>query len=118
MDPVRPLKIINRVAWGPILCFTVLSARPMEWSGLLWPSVWPTVHTTWSAVSTGIVNPPTHPLICSIHDIAGRVQNASQNQPVQPVAIYYVSAMIAIAPLYFWCKSHMATTKHKKAIIL
>jgi len=45
--------------------------------------------------------PPTHPpLICGIHDIAGCIQSVSQNQPVQPVAIY-VNIMIAIALLYF-----------------
>jgi len=65
----------------------------MVWLGLLWPSVWPTVHTTWSPVSESIVNPltlplhPSHPIFWGIHDIAGRVQNISQNQPVHPVAI-------------------------------
>jgi len=61
IDPVRPLRSINRVAWGPIL-FHCTPARLMVWSGLLWPSDWPTVHTTWSPVSNGIVNPPTCPL--------------------------------------------------------
>jgi len=68
-------------------------------------------------VSESGVNPspstlPTHPLICGIRDIAGCFLNVSQNQPIQPVAIY-VGAMIAIALLYFWRKSYVATTKHK-----
>jgi len=114
IDPVRPLRGINRVAWDPFL-FHCTSAQLVVWSRLLWPSVWPTVHTIWSAMSTGIVNPPTHPshpLKCGTCDVAGCVQNVSQNQPDQPVAIY-VSVMIAIALLYFWCKSYVATTKHK-----
>jgi len=61
IDPVRPLRGINGVAWGPILSHC-MSAWLVVWSGLLWPSVWPTVHTTWSPVSTGIVKPPTLPL--------------------------------------------------------
>jgi len=61
MDPVRPLRGINRVAWGPILSHC-MPAQLMVWSGLLWPSVWPTVHTTWSPVSESIVNPPSLPL--------------------------------------------------------
>jgi len=60
MDPVRPLKGIGRVAWGPILSHC-MSARLVVWSGLLWLSVWPAVNTTWLPVSTGIVNPPTSP---------------------------------------------------------
>jgi len=58
IDPVRPLKGINRVAWGQIL-FHCMSAWLVILSGLLWPSVWPIVHTTWWSVSNGIVNPPT-----------------------------------------------------------
>jgi len=123
MDPVRPLRDINRVACGPILSYCT-SAKLVIWSGLLWPSVWLTVHITWSPVYESIVNPPTFPLhppyllpihpplICAIRDIAGCFQNFSQNQPVQSVAMY-VSTMIAIALLYFWCKSYVATTKHK-----
>jgi len=61
IDPVRPLRGIHRVAWGPILSHCI-SAWLVVWSGLLWPSVWPTVHTIWLTVSTGITNPPTHPL--------------------------------------------------------
>jgi len=60
-DPVGPLGCINRVACGPKL-FHSMSALLMVWSGLLWASVWPTVHTTWSPVSESIVNPPTLPL--------------------------------------------------------
>jgi len=60
-DPVGPLGCINRVACGPKL-FHSMSALLMVWSGLLWPSVWPTVHTTWSPVSESIVNPPILPL--------------------------------------------------------
>jgi len=85
-------------------------------------------HTAWSAVSTGSVNLPTqsspfpplplaHPLIHSTCEIAGYIQKVSQSQPAQPVATY-VSVMIATALLYFWCKSYVATIKHKKAIIL
>jgi len=97
-DPMEPLGYINRVACGPKL-FHSKSALLMVWSGLLWLSVWPTVHTTWSALSTDIIDPPTFPLhtphpllpthllICSICDIAGCVQNISQNQPVHPVAM-------------------------------
>jgi len=97
---VGPLGCINRVACGPKLsCST--SAFLVVWSGLLWPSVWPIVHTTWSPVSESIISSPTlplhppHPLISGIHDISGSVQNISQNQPVHPVAIQ-VSVMIAI----------------------
>jgi len=59
-DPVGSLGCINRVACGPKL-FHSMSALLMVWSGLLWPSVWPTVHTTLLPVSESIVNPPTHP---------------------------------------------------------
>jgi len=77
-DPVRPLGCINRVACGPKLFYS-MSDLLIVWSGLLWPSVWPTVHTAWSDVSTGIITPPTHhlhpphplppiyPLICWQH---------------------------------------------------
>jgi len=118
---------INKVNCGPKL-FHLTSALLVVWSGLLWPSVWLTVYTAWSAVSTGIINLPTHPLhpshplssthpfIRGIRDMVGCVQNISQNQPVHPVAIQ-VSVMIAIVPLYFCCKSYMATIKHKKPII-
>jgi len=44
IDPVRPFRGINRVAWGPILSHCT-SAQLMVWSGLLWPSVWPAVHS-------------------------------------------------------------------------
>jgi len=60
IDPMRLLRCINRVAWGPILS-QCMPARLMLWSGLLWPSVWSSVHTTWSPVSESIFNPPTHP---------------------------------------------------------
>jgi len=80
------VRCINRVACGAKL-FRSTSALLVVWSGLLCqPSAWPTVHATWLAVSTDIINPPT-PLICGIHDIAGSVQNISQNQPVHPVAM-------------------------------
>jgi len=97
-DPVKPLGCINRVTCGAKL-FQLMSALLVVWSGLLWPSVWPTVYTTWLPMSEGIINPPTlpflpaypllpaHPLICGICDISGSVQNISQNQPVHPVAI-------------------------------
>jgi len=45
------------------------------------------------------------------------IQNVSQNQSVQAVAIY-VSVMITIALLYFWCESYVVTIKHKETIIL
>jgi len=61
--------------------------------------------------------PPADPFVRGTCDIAGCVQNISQSQPVQPVAICD-STVIAIALLYFWCKSYMATIRHKKAIIL
>jgi len=68
-------------------------------SNTLWQSIWPTgAHNSVGCVSTGSVSPPLHPphffpsthppLICVTHDIAGCVQNASQNQPIQPAAIY------------------------------
>jgi len=41
------------VAWGPFLLHCTSA-----WSGLLWPSVWPTVHTTWLAVSNGVAVRP------------------------------------------------------------
>jgi len=85
-DPVEPLGCINRVACGPKL-YHLISVLVVVWSGLLWPSVWPTVHTTWSPVSEGIINPPTHHLICGIRGISGCVQNISQNQPVNPITI-------------------------------
>jgi len=77
--------------------------------------VWPAGHTAWLAVSNGSANPSTHNLICGTCDIAGCVQNVSQNQPVQPVATY-VSTMITIALLYFLYKSYVATIRHKEAI--
>jgi len=80
----------------------------------LWLFVWPTRHTTWLVVSTASVNPPTPstpPPIRSTHGITGCVQNVSQNQPVQPVAIC-VSVMIAIVLLYFWCKSYAEEVGH------
>jgi len=85
IDPVRPLRGINRVAWDPILSYCT-SAWLVVWSGLLWPSVWPTAHTTWSLVYTmaSLTNPPpstfppTHPLIHGIHDITGCFKNISQ----------------------------------------
>jgi len=44
-DPVGPLGCINRVICGPKLLH-LMSVLLVVWSGLLWPSVWPTVHTT------------------------------------------------------------------------
>jgi len=58
--PVGPLGCINRVACGPKL-FHLTFALFVVWSGLPWPSVWPTLHTTWLPVSESIVNPPTLP---------------------------------------------------------
>jgi len=45
IDPMRPLRCINRVTWGAILSHC-MPARLVVWWGLLWPSVWPTVHAT------------------------------------------------------------------------
>jgi len=91
-DPVGPLGCINRIACGPKL-FHSTSALLVVWSGLLWASVWLTVHTTWLPMSKNIVNPPSpsHPLICGIRDISGSVQNISQDQPVHPVYPYSIS---------------------------
>jgi len=41
-DPLGLLGCINRVPCGPKL-FHLMSALFMVWSGLLWPSIWPTV---------------------------------------------------------------------------
>jgi len=108
--PVGPLGCINRVTCGPKL-FHSTSALLVVWSGLLWPSVWPTVHTTWLPVSKSIVNPPTLPLHCPhptplfvAFMIFQTVLNISQNQPVHPVAIQ-VSVMIAIFPTLDLCIS-------------
>jgi len=118
--PVGQLRGINRVACDPKL-FHWMPAWLMVWSGtqgLLWPSVWPTRHTTWLAVPTGSTNPPTpstlptYSLIHSTRDIAGCVQNVSQNQPVQPVAIYYNDSY---CPILFLVQSYMATIKHKES---
>jgi len=51
--------------------------------GLLWPSVYVVRDMAWSAVCTGSVNSPltpAHPLVQGTCDIAGCVQNISQNQ--------------------------------------
>ena len=69
----------------------------------------------WAHSLVGCVNPP--PNVHSTCDIAGCVQNISQNQPVQPVAIC-VSVMIAIALLHFCCKSYVATIMYEEATIL
>jgi len=87
-------------------------------------AVWPIGHTAQPTMSTRNVSPPIPPpppppptnslLICSSHDIAGYVQKISQK-----LAISFISyIMIAIALLYFKCKSYMATIKHMEAIIL
>jgi len=62
-DPVGPLRGINGVVWGPILFHCTSAWFMVRGQGrrLLWTSVWPAGHTTWLAVSTGSVNPPTHP---------------------------------------------------------
>jgi len=52
------------------------------------------------AMYTSSVNLPTHPLILEIHNIAGSVQKISQNQPVQPVAIYISDVSIITAIFY------------------
>jgi len=122
-DPMGPLGYINRVACSPKL-FHLTPALLVVWSGLLWPFVWPTVHTTWLPESTGIVNPPTFslhpphpPLICSIHDISGCLEYLSKS--ACPSSNYIkVSVIIAISLLYFCYKSYVATIKHKESIIL
>ena len=58
--------------------------------GLLWPSFWPAGHTTWLAMSTGSVNPPTQPFIQPLYATlmilqALLLKSISQNQPVQQV---------------------------------
>jgi len=82
-DPVGPLRGINRVAWGSML-FHRMSFRLIVWLGAtvaLCLACW--THS-WSAVSTGSVNPhplsfpPTHLLICDTHDIAGCVKCLSK----------------------------------------
>jgi len=82
VNPIKPCRTntdllggINRVACGPKL-FHLTSAHLMVCSGLLWPSVWPTVHTTCLAVSTGNINPPLIRVTC---DIAGCVLNISKS---------------------------------------
>jgi len=50
----------------------------------------PCTQLGWLCLLTLLTHPaslPTHPLIYSTHDIAGCVQNISQNQPVHPVAM-------------------------------
>jgi len=70
-----------------------------------------------SLASCGSVSPPTHPLTCITHDIAGCVQKVSK--PASPTSSYIcVTVMITIALLYFLYKSYEATIKHKEAIIL
>jgi len=64
-DPVGPVGCTNRVACG-LKLFHLMSGLLMVWSGLLWPFVWPTVHTTWLAVFIGIINPPTHSLYVAL----------------------------------------------------
>jgi len=66
------------------------------------------------AVLTHPLTPPPSPLICGTRVIASCVQNISQNQ--QPVAID-VRVMIAIALLYSWCESYVASIKHKEATV-
>jgi len=51
---VGPLGGFNKMACGPKL-FHSTSALLVVWWGLLWLSVWSTVHTTWSPVSESIV---------------------------------------------------------------
>jgi len=43
---------------------------------------------------------PAHPLICSTRDIAGCVQNISQNQPVHPVAMYRKQRKFGVAEVW------------------
>jgi len=98
-DPVGPLGCINRVVCGLNL-FHSMSALLVVWSGLLWPSVWPTVHTTWSPVSESTVNPPTlplypptplpptHPLICGIHDTHFRLCSKYLSKSACPSSSY------------------------------
>jgi len=43
------------------VCYTAYLYSLWYGWGLLWPSVWPAGNTTWSAVSTGSVNPPSPP---------------------------------------------------------
>jgi len=98
---------INRVACGASQTVP-LDVCSQVWSRLLWPSVWPTVHTTWLPVSEGIVNPPTlsftlptHPLICGIRDISGSVQDMSQNQPVHNDSYFPTLFLLQILHGYY-----------------
>jgi len=98
LDPVRPLRGIDRVAGGPILSHC-MSAQLVVWSGLLWPSVWSTVYTTWSPVSDGIVNtlplslhppnlPPTCPPPYMWHLWYCRLVSKCLSKPASPNSIY------------------------------
>jgi len=68
IEPVRPLRDVNGVVWGPILSHCMY-AWLVVWSGLLWPSVWPAVYiwlgclcqlASWARPSSP--SPSTHPL--------------------------------------------------------
>jgi len=61
-DIVGLLRDINRMTFGSKL-FHSIFAHLVVWSGLLWPSFWPTVHTTCLAVSMALVNPPSPPVL-------------------------------------------------------
>jgi len=90
-DPVGLLRSINGMVCCPKL-FCWMSAWLWYGQGLQWSSVWP-AGLCLLAVLTHPPTPstfPTPPLICSTCDIADCVQNVSQNQPVQPVAMYPV----------------------------
>jgi len=63
--------------------------------------------TTWTLVSTDRVNPSTHPLICSTHDVAGLIQSYLKKQ----TQLYYVSIMIAIALFYSKCDNSLGFPK-------
>jgi len=116
-DPVGPLKGIKKVTctlWSQTVQLNVCSPRGMvrgycvHLSGLLCSLLGQLCLLT---LLTHSPSPPSHTrpsLICGTCDIAGYVQKISQNHSVHQVAIY-VSVMIAVSLLYFWCRSYFAT---------
>jgi len=63
-----------------------------------------------------LTNPPTRPTLYVALVIFQSVFKTSlkTSQSNQSIHIIYVSVMIPISLLYFWCKSCAATIKHKK----
>jgi len=97
MDPVRLLRGINGVAWGPILSHCT-AARLVVWWGLYCGHLSGPLCTQLGrlCLKASLTHPPSPsppppargpPLTCGIRDISGSAQNKSQNQPVHPVAM-------------------------------